>query len=75
VIDHLEQPSASAIRETSLAKVSSAAASLAAARAVLNEAIRDARAQGLPLRAIAASAGVTHQTIRAVLARFDDGSK
>jgi hypothetical protein len=50
-------------------KVSRAAARLAAARLTLDEAIRDARAQGLLLRVIAEAAGVTHQTVRMILAR------
>jgi hypothetical protein len=54
---------------TPLKKVSRAAMALAAARAARDHAIRDARAHGLSLRAIAAAAGVTHQTVRQILAR------
>jgi hypothetical protein len=54
---------------TALTSVSRAAARLAAARESLEAAIRDARAQGLSLRAIGEAAGLTHQTIRVILAR------
>jgi hypothetical protein len=49
---------------TPLAKVSTAAARNATARAKLIAAVRDARDSGEPLRTIAVAAGVTHQTIR-----------
>lgn len=45
-------------------KVTRAARKAASARQVLDAAIREARAEGLPLRTIAEAAGLSHEQIR-----------
>jgi hypothetical protein len=49
---------------TELRKVERAAAKVAAARAGLELAVREARAAGAPLRAVAQAAGVSHEQVR-----------
>lgn len=47
-------------------KVARAAAKAASARAALDEAIREAREAGVPLRVVADAAGVSHEQIRRI---------
>jgi hypothetical protein len=47
-------------------KVARAARKAASARQELDAAIREARAEGLPLRTVAAAAGVSYETIRRI---------
>jgi hypothetical protein len=49
-----------------LRKVERAAAKAAASREALEAAIRAARAQGVPLRTIAAAAGLSHEQVRRI---------
>lgn len=51
---------------TNLQAVTRAAHKAASARLALEAAIREARAEGLPLRVVAAAAGVSYETVRRI---------